>query len=119
MVPEHALRCVGWRRFLKDGLPEIFTFAKKPIMDYVKESLKPGESIPQWMRWMVKGRFNLPTTPEPPMHISKGPGPSKRTQRDTGKSKKSRAKQRLKAARWVPCMATHASQHPMLRTRSS
>jgi hypothetical protein len=37
-----------------------------------------GETMAQWMRWMVKGRFNLPTMENPPFHVSQGAGPSKR-----------------------------------------
>ena len=47
----------------------------------------------------MNGRFNLETTPNPPMHISKGASESKRKQKMPAKSKKARAKAaRIKAA---------------------
>lgn len=64
--------------FLKQGMPPEFSFGGVPIHETVRQSMKPGETNAQWMKWMVKGRFNLPTEDHPPHHVTKSAGSSKR-----------------------------------------
>ena len=63
--------------FLINGLPGVFTYGRRPINEFVRDSLFDGETTAEWMKWMVKGRFNLPTTENPPHHMSKA-SPSRR-----------------------------------------
>ena len=64
--------------YLRHGLPDEFTFGGLPIQQSIRHSMLPRETHAEWMRWMVRGRWNMPTTANPPHHVSKGAGASRR-----------------------------------------
>ena len=68
--PRKNLRLM--HKFIKNGLPDTFAYGRRPINEFVRESLFDGETTAEWMKWMVKGRFNLPTAENPPHHMGKG-----------------------------------------------